>query len=352
MSTATPTREEWLAERPTIIGASESAGILHEHPQLCEVGIWGDKTGLAEPDDLSKNERAVWGLRLERPIAEAFAEETGKAVAMWPQYTIKRHPEYPWMGATPDAMIDDGTNLEIKTADASLAGQWRDEPPIHYQIQVQHQMAVLEAEASIIVVLIGGNRLRWFDVERNDRFIDAMIARLEAFWQLVQSKTMPPVDGSLATAKVLAKLHPKDNGAVVDLRDDQGQTLWHEQLAASKTVIKAAEAAEQEAKNHIRAAMGDSTYAMLPGDVTYSLKTQTKKEHLVKESTFRVLRSVKSLPKTHGAIVAPATKSIGGNHEHDAGSGPEGSTRHVKRLAHVQGGDGANRDGVAEAPDA
>ncbi len=311
MSVATPTREEWLAERMTGIGASESAAVLGESPWQSAMGVWAEKTGNAEPDDLSANEAVAWGLRLEAPIAEAYAEATGEEVTLWPRYTIARHPEYPWLYATPDATIAPRRNMQIKTAGAFVAAEWQNGPPLHYEIQVQHEMAARELEQTTLVVLIGGQKLRWFDVERNDRFLDAMIPKLAAFWELVQSGTMPPVDDSLATAKVLAKLHPDDDGTVVDLSGDEELADYHDRLGKARSMKKLAEAMEQEAKNHIRAAMGKSTYAMLPDGVTYSLRTQTRPAHDVMESTFRVLRSVKKLPKTHGAIVAPATKSIG-----------------------------------------
>jgi hypothetical protein len=44
-----------------------------------------------------------WGLRLEAPIAEAFAEKTMREVQLRPRYSLERHNDHPWLTASPDA---------------------------------------------------------------------------------------------------------------------------------------------------------------------------------------------------------------------------------------------------------
>jgi putative phage-type endonuclease len=284
-------RETWLAERRTGIGASDAAAVLGVSPYKSAFELWAEKTGFADADSLDGKEHVEWGLRLERPIAEAFAERTGRDVSLRPQFYIQRHPSLPWMLATPDAEDDTGRLVQIKTCNAFLAREWEVEPPLPYQIQVQHEMAVTGAERATLVVLIGGQKLKWFDLDRNERFIDAMTPKLAAFWEAVLTKAAPEVDGSAATARVLAKLHPNRNGEAVTLNADCAE--WAAQLEAAKAKIKAAEVDEQWAKNRLIAAIGDASIGVLPDGARYSLTTQTRKEHVVKESTFPVLRRLK-----------------------------------------------------------
>ena len=48
-----PTREEWLAQRLTGLGASECATVLGLNPFQSPFQLWAEKTGVAEPEDLS-----------------------------------------------------------------------------------------------------------------------------------------------------------------------------------------------------------------------------------------------------------------------------------------------------------
>lgn len=292
-------REAWLAKRQTMLTASDAAAALGVNPYKSAVELWSEKTGLVEPPDLSGNEAVEFGIRLEPVICEAFAERTGRVVTPHAPYQVVPHPKdnLAWLGCTPDAIQSSGAregigNLQIKTAGGFMARHWTDGPPLHYQIQVQCELAVMGLDWGTLAVLIGGQRLRWFDVERNDRFIAVMIDKLAVFWQCVQDRTMPTVDGSLATTKALAKLHPNDDGSSVMLPADARQ--WADELAAAKADVKAAKSRERAAHNKLREAVGDATYGCLPDGGVLSLKTQTRKEHVVKESTFRVLQTVSS----------------------------------------------------------
>lgn len=287
-----PTRESWLLERATGIGASESPAVLGLSPWKSPFQLWAEKTGHVEPDSLEGNEPAEFGIRLEKPIAEAFADRTGREVNMWPAYTLVRDPESPWLLCTPDATQEvpdrDTGIVQIKTASAYKSADWAEGPPLMYQVQTQMELAVTGYQWGTLVVLIGGQKLRYFDFERNDRFIDALLPKLAEFWKCVETRMPPEVDGSLATAKILAKLHPEDTGETVMLPDEAMN--WTREIEDAKAAIKAAEEAKVAAENQLKAKLGDASYGLLPDGSRWSWKTQTRKEHIVAESTFRVLR--------------------------------------------------------------
>lgn len=290
------TREQWLQERMSCIGASDSPSVLGINPFKSAFQLWAEKTGFAEADDLSKNEAVEFGIRLERPVAEAFAERTGRRVEMWPPFSLVRDPQRPYVSCTPDAVQEcerRGEGLvQIKTTSAYNAGDWTDGPPLYYQVQVQQELHVTGYSWGTLVVLIGGQKLRWFDVERNDRFISALLPKLDDFWSLVQNQTPPEVDGSAATASVLAKLHPDDDGTEVLLPAEAAG--WSDEIEAAKEQIKAAEAVRTAAENKLKAAIGDATFGLLPNGGLWSWKTQDRKGYVVEPTSFRVLRKIKT----------------------------------------------------------
>jgi len=288
------TREQWLAERQNSIGASESPAALGQSPYRSPYQLWAEKTGLIEPADLSNFEPAEWGLRCEPIIADSFSDRTGRRVTMWLQHKSVRHPLFNWISCTPDAiqvcpMRGEGL-LQIKITHEFNAANWKDGPPLYYQIQLQHEMAVMGMEWGTLVVLIGGQRLRYFDCWKNTRFIDtALLPKLEEFWRCVCTRTPPMVDGSIGTAKVLAALHPDDSGETVALTIEAD--TWAGQLASAKEARAKAEAAVTEAANHIKAAMGAATYGVAPNGTIFSWKTQDGAH-----GPMRVLRIINSIP--------------------------------------------------------
>lgn len=288
------TREDWLAERQTGIGASEVAAAIGVSPYKSTVELWAEKCGLVEPPDLSDNEAVEFGVRLEPVVIEAFAERTGRKV--WPheQHKIVRHPEHSFLLCTPDAwqVLDDREGLvQAKTAGAFLAEDWKDGPPLPYEVQCQAEMLVTGCDLSTIVVLIGGQRLRYFDLKRNEDFLAALVPKLAEFWRCVKTQTPPAVDGSGACAKALMKLHPKDNGASIELSDLAAQ--WDAELQEAKARQKKIETFIAERENMLKQAIGDNTFGVLPGGVRYSWKHQRRAEYVCKATEYRVLKRLK-----------------------------------------------------------
>jgi len=278
--------------RLTSIGASDSPKVVLG-PQF---PVWAEKTGLAEPPDLDEVEAVQWGNILERVIAETYAKRTGRTVEHNAKADVTRHPTYLFMTATLDAIQTDDERgigcLEIKNAGQYMASEWEDEPPLRFQIQLQHQLAVTGLSWGTLCVLLGGNKMRHFDMQVNPTFIDAMIAKEKAFWQMVVNKTPPPPDGSIATRDTLRRLYPHGNdGEIIALPDEAD--AWDKDLQQSKGRIKFWEKQRNLSENQLRAAMGAATTGVLPGGGKYTLKTTKRKGYSVEPTLFRVLRRSK-----------------------------------------------------------
>ncbi len=295
MILATPERDLWLAERMTGIGASEAAAAIGASPWQTPYEVWAEKVGAVEPRDLSDNEAVEWGLRLESPILTAYAERTGRIVHAHEPYTVVRHPEHDWMLATPDAEQHDeakGKGLaEGKNVGAYMLKEWQDEPPLHYQIQLQHQLACTGDSWGTLVALVGGQRLVWFDAERNDAFIAALIERERDLWECVKSGTPPAIDATALNAAAIARLWPSDNGQAIALPPEAVE--WDAELVRLKEEEKSLKARKEQLENLIKGHIGEAAVGVFPGG-SYSFKTSNVAGYTVEARTQRTLRRIKA----------------------------------------------------------
>lgn len=290
-------RTDWLELRRTGIGGSDAAAALGLSPWMSPVALWVDKREGTKQD--AQPERFEWGHRNEPTIADAFADRTGFEVIDRP--VMLRSLRWDFMLANPDRFVveKDGelAILECKNVDAHNSREWDDGPPLHYRLQGQHYLAVCGERFTKVwfAALIGGNRLVTYEVMRDDAFIAEMVAAEEKFWTMVQLGRMPEVDGSDSTRKALAAhferptIETKEVGAsVLELVRKRN---------AAKAVATAANNALSEVENELRAIIGDAEAITVDGDVIATWKTQTIKEHFVKESSYRMLRIVNKKEK-------------------------------------------------------
>jgi len=295
-----PTREAWLADRCNRIGASEAPGILGQgYSGESAVATYEKKVNptLDEVIDATMAERMEIGTAMEPTIRRLFGERTGRTVISNDLSTVHVSEERPHVAATLDGKVDDGKGIvpfEAKNVGEYVASDWdNNSVPMRVQIQVQDQMYVTETDWAYIAALLGGNRFVWRRVERNQRFIDAMLPVLDDFWAHVQRKEPPAVDGTEATSKALKRLYGQDNGEEVFLPAEAAE--WDEDLEAAKTAIKAAKALKLEAENKLKAAIADATFGRLPGGVSYSWKTTERNDppREAKTISIRTLRRLK-----------------------------------------------------------
>jgi putative phage-type endonuclease len=295
-------RQQWLERRRAGTGGSDAPVVLGLSSWKSPLALWAEKTGLVREPSLEEVEYVEWGHILEEPIAAKYIKVTGRTLIDHGRYAIRIHPDRPWMHCTidreiachtampPDQPTDGPGDLSIKNAGAYKAKDWEDEPPLPYQVQLQHELAVTGLRWGSFAVLIGGNKFHWCDVPRNERFISYLIEKEEEFWDLVQRGAPPPADASDSTREVLLRLYPKDTGDSVALPPEASE--WAEQLRLLKEQIKSAEALKQDFENKIKAAIGNATIGLLP-DGGFTWKSQHRDGYTVAPTDFRVLREIK-----------------------------------------------------------
>ena len=287
------TRPEWLRERRHGIGASDAAALYGESPWQSPMSLWAEKRGLTMPaDEATVPDYIKWGLKLEPLIATAFAEDTGREVIDIPAFTIERDLAHPELLATLDRRQRTAVGvgiLELKSTNFFARKQWNDGVPLYYQIQVQHQLMVTGEPYASVAVLIAGSEFYWCDIARNDAFIDDLRRRVIEFWGMVIGDIAPAPDASAATKEALARIFPDVvTPEFVPLASDALE--WDEKRQKGKTMIEAGAKLVDEAEAHLKLAIGESLGAVLPNQVTYTWKQQTRKPYTVQGSTFRVLR--------------------------------------------------------------
>ncbi len=280
------TEADWLASRQGCIGASEVATILGGNPHKSPHAFWCQKAGLLPPDDTNLAMRR--GHHMEPFIASLYTETTGNAVYDPGDFTVWSHPDMPFFRCTPDRLrVSDGLPVELKDIGHYISQQVREdgEPPITYQAQVQAQIAILGAEQADLACFMDGRDFEVFRVQRNDRFIKAMLAEVAEFYERLQNGDPPPVDGHPSTAAALAALHPDDNGETVTLPPDAIDAAIA--LDRVKAHIKGLEEEKTRHENMIKAVLGDATFGEAPG-IRFSWKTQERAGYLKLEDTEEV----------------------------------------------------------------
>ena len=286
---------EWLAARDKMITASDVATVMGLNPYKSPYALWSEKMGYKSADEAG--EAAAWGLRMEPVILDAYREETSR----WckPVQHLCASVRYPFIGATCDAQV--GINgetcpLELKTASEYLLDRWAEGCADYYVPQVQTQMLVMGSSRASVAVLIGGNKLRWCDVDADPDMQARIIEACADFMRRIEEDDPPPIDGHESTTAALRLVHPAEEpGEVVSLDAELLEAT--KEIERLQVKMKELGAEVDTYKNRIIAALGDAERGVLPDGSAWTLKSQTRKSYergpLKSETVTRVLRRSK-----------------------------------------------------------
>lgn len=298
------TRTEWLAERRTLIGASETPSILGRGYRTA-AQVWAEKCGLEDESESDVDIKLRIGTIIQPALVEVARAVFNLPAIAERDNVVRRSATVPYVGASLDAVAGKDENgcdipLELKNVDSINARQWGDAPPIEFQIQNLQQQFVTGAQFGYVMGLIGGNRPVLHRVERNEVFIAAMLRKLEWFWDLVKTRTPPPYQDPYDQARVLAALYPKGSGTAIALDEVAERILQRrEVLSLAQTE---AEAKLAECDNELKAMLGDNTYAALPGGRWVSWKQIPGSTYTVNRKPYRRLLVHDKRPKDAPAL--------------------------------------------------
>jgi predicted phage-related endonuclease len=196
-------REEWLAKRRNFVTASDCAALLNLSPYKTRDQLRMEKMGLA--DEWKGNEDSELALLFEERFIQVSGIRFGWNVKPWglnmvSDFACQR------LGATPDAVLETPWGTAIaqykwttcqakedcepltKKGKPSTAA-YLNGPPLHYQIQVQAEMACMNVEHASLVVMHmanGTKKLRAYYIPRHDGVIRKIREETMKFWKEIE----------------------------------------------------------------------------------------------------------------------------------------------------------------------
>lgn len=279
------TRMHWLnARRFTPDGgfrvtASDVAAIIGWHPARTAMDVYTSKVTASEIEDTVE---MMMGRMFEEPIAQLYANLTGRVVVDPGPTTLFIHRDFLWLGATPDREIfrvgeedSDGGALEIKHAGSYKMREWENGCPLWVQIQNQVQMACMDLSWGAYCGVVGGNAPKYGDLSFNADFLDSCIPDLEDFIRRCNENDPPPATKP-RDLNAVKKLFPHDSGGTVYLNESHVELA--DEWEQSKIDRKTAEDKQKTLEAKIRVVIGEATFAELPDDTLLTLKTTVRKD--------------------------------------------------------------------------
>lgn len=248
--------EQWLEYRRQGIGGSDASILCGINKYKSPVELWLDKTGQLPAQEAG--EAAYWGTVLESVVRSEFTKRTG--IEVQELHRLLQSESHPFMQTNLDGICEHpqlGTCIfEAKTASAYKTNEWEDSIPDEYMLQIQHYMAVTGFGGTYIAVLIGGNTFKWRFVERDEQLISMLIKLESDFWNHVQSKTPPPMDGSSAAAKFLAERYPNSIKTQIALPNSASELV--QQYHEADVQLKEFTEQKQQAENCLKELLGNN----------------------------------------------------------------------------------------------
>ena len=254
ISTKDMPHEEWLEHRRKSIGGSDASAIIGMNGYSSPYTVWADKLGKTPPKE--DNEAMRLGRDLEGYVAKRFTEETGKKVRR--ENNILINPDFPFAHANVDRMIvGEDAGFEAKTTSALNTKKFKNgEYPANYYCQWVHYLAVTGCERWYLVVLVLGVEFKWFEIERDEGEIAALMKSEADFWKYVESKEAPMTDGSDSTTETLKTIYPESNGDTVNLMAFEEDLKQYKHLASLEEDYKKM---KNECANRIKAYMQEAS---------------------------------------------------------------------------------------------
>ncbi len=283
-----------VKERRKYIGGSDIAVVMGMSRWKTPLKLWLEKTGQAEPDDLSQVEAVQLGTELEEFVAQKFARETGRQVRR--QSKMYVHKDYPYMAAHIDRLIT-GTDelLECKTCGAYKEDEWAEvvevvekdgkkeevvtaKTPIEYVLQVTWYLGITGKKVGHIAVLIGGQKFKKRKILFDEELFNVMVEAAKDFWESVQTKNPPAVTPD--DNEVLIKMFPKHNEELVEKQDLEE---YVDKLQKIKDDISALTDEKEMLEAEIKSSIGENL-----GILTNKFKVTWKEQQRTQVSSERL----------------------------------------------------------------
>ena len=280
-------------DRRTFIGGSEVAALFGEHPYLTRYELWQRKKGrLPEKKSDERMEAGQW---MEPAVAAWAAHREGwtiiPAAPVPARGRIGGSPDYDIQGELPGI-------LEVKTTDWLMAKRWDadDDPPLCWQLQLQHYLGLTGRTWGSLAVLVGGNDLRIFKYDFRPVVWQAIQMSCAEFWASIDAGTPPRPDWTADAATVARIYAASVKGKTLDLTGDNRVPILADEYLAAAAEAKAAEARKDAARAEILAKIGDADLATC-GAYKISAAAVAASTYTATRAAYRAMRITRKEPK-------------------------------------------------------
>lgn len=266
-------RKKWEAARREGIGGSDVAALFGL------AGKWSSPRHVFEEKHgrptFRETEPAEIGREIETFVARMFTKRSGLKVKM-PSGMIQ-NIERPWMRANVDRYVVDAEGrivapLELKNRSEYQLEDWEDGVPDGPLLQLHWYLAVGGWDHGYVAALVGGNKLKWYRIERDEEIITEIVEHCEAWYQRhILEGFPPPADGLEATTDLLARLWDVQPEKVVDVSSDKAQALLQKQARLADRVEVAKEQL-RSVQNEMRLVAGDAEIVRAGGKPVWTNK--------------------------------------------------------------------------------
>lgn len=301
VSTLDLDHDKWLEYRKNSIGGSDSATIIGLNKFKSSYSLWAEKKGYFDPTN-KDTEVMRQGRDLEEYVSQRFCEETGKKVRK--RNYMFLHNDYDFISANVDReIVGENAGLECKTTSVYNKTDFENgEIPEYYYCQCMHYMAVMGYDKMYLAVLVLSKRFYWFEIQRDEAEIKALIDTEIDWWnKYILGNEIPEIDGSDSTLNTVRNINKDVIADVKDISKLDDVLNEYEAVCKQKRFV---EEKEKELKNNIIAFMGSNEIGNSNKySVSYKLQkrasidTTTLKKELPdiynkysKQSEIRVLR--------------------------------------------------------------
>jgi len=271
---AEPDTDEWFAARRGGITGTDLPKILGISKYGNSLSVWLDKRG--ELDDQA-GEAAFWGHVLEDPVAQEWAQRHGSQVE---RVGVIANTDQPWIRASLDRTVVPGTcpdgdgpcGLEVKTRSAFKSKLFQSDVPDDVLAQTTWGLMATGLHHMHVAVLIGGQELRAFRVDRDPKVEEYLLEAAAPVWRSCLDGT-PPEAHPDAEGVLLALLNDMYGSRAGDRDiDPDAARVWIDQYVDGNAMEKAAKKLKEQAKAGLVQLLDDGDTGVVDGAVAFTYR--------------------------------------------------------------------------------
>lgn len=283
------------------IGGTDTAAALGLSRYKSAHELWLEKTGQLEPKPPANPELLEFGHEFEALIGRVYARRTGYKIQRYAQETGVAHPKHPFLvGHIDYRVVGQRRIADCKNVNQmyfSRSPEWgepgTDQVPTEIFLQMMTYLACLAYDLADVAVLVGGNNLNVYTVERDDTLIGTIEDGLAEFWDLVQTRTPPALDyDHPGTLDLLTRKFKGSFGPSIEA--PAALLPWVEVFEQSKARAREADKVADACKARILEAMGGAATLRLPDGATYRRTLVEKAAYTVEAQSYVEMRRVKA----------------------------------------------------------